>query len=421
MSCEKNGRKFSDAARRNGIGGQVSRYLNTLGSWSTYRDIGSAEEIPERIAQVTGAYFGIKGLIEGHPRVAGVLGAIIGVHALEKVTGGIATTGMRLYGRGRPVASYRSIMIRKSPFTPKKAGAMNRLTGGRILEANGYYFFEGGRTWHCQSTTFQFGDEPRTLTRINSFSIPQREYFFDRPVAVPGDREPAEGEKTIPIQRIIDTVKGDEEPDTIPGFIGSINELEGATPLRNIKQILFAANWLLVDPGERDGSDGEYVDYEALVKGTRPGGTDTGSGGVYRVTRPVSSSSSSSSYWPSTTRIPIRTASTPEPVRTSSLPQAQPYGADLFRSGSPASSAGNSSPAERYRDRIRIGNKDYPLVVKRVLMAPFSGGRKADAVYYDDELNQWREVVDEEDRVNLAKAVDEGRLSVVDPNDWPKT
>ncbi|MBE7556707.1 MAG: hypothetical protein HS126_37125 [Anaerolineales bacterium] len=65
MSCEKNGRKFSDAARRNGIGGQVSRYLNTLGSWSTYRDIGSAEEIPERITQVTGAYFGIKGLIEG--------------------------------------------------------------------------------------------------------------------------------------------------------------------------------------------------------------------------------------------------------------------------------------------------------------------------------------------------------------------
>jgi hypothetical protein len=327
---------------------------------------------------------------------------------------------MRLYGRGRPVASYRGILIRKSPFTPKAAGVMNRLTGGRVLEASGYYFFEGGRTWHCQSTTFRIGDEPRTLTRLNSFSIPQREYFFDRPVAVPGDREPAEGEKTIPVQRIIDTVKGDEEPDTIPGFIGSINELEGATPLRNIKHILFAANWLLVDPGERDGSDGEYVDYEALVKGTRPGGPDTGSGGVYRVTRPASSSSSSSGYWPSTTRIPIRTASTPEPVRTSS-PQVQPYGADLFRSGSAVSPASNLSPAERYRDRIRIGNKDYPLVVKRVLMAPFSGGRKADAVYYDDDLNQWREVVDEEDRVNLAKAVDEGRLSVVDPNDWPKT
>lgn len=420
MSCEKNGRKFSDAAKRNGIGGQISRYLNTLGSWSTYRDIGSAEEIPERIAQVTGAYLGIKGLIDGHPRVAGVLGAIIGVHALEQVTGGIATTGMRLYGRGRPVASYRGIMIRKSPFTPRVAGAMNRLTGGRVLEANGYYFFEGGRTWHCQSTTFRIGDEPRTLTRVKSLSIPQREYFFDRPVTVPDDREPAEGEKTIPVQRIIDTVKGDEEPDTIPGFIGSVNELEGATPLRNIKHSLFAANWLLVDPSERDGSDGDAqrVDYEALVKGARPGGSEPGSGGVYQVTRPTSP------YWPSTAHTPLRSTSTPEPIRplrTTTFPQAKPYGADLFRSGSATSQAGNSSPAERYKDRIRIGNKDFPLVVKRVLLAPFSGGRKADAVYFDDELNQWREVIDEQDRLNLAKAVEEGRLSIIDPIDWPKT
>ena len=421
MSCDTGAKKYSSsAAKRNGIGSQVSRYLNTLGSWSTYRDLGSAEEIPERIAQVTGAYFGIKGLIEGHPRVAGVLGVIIGVHALEKVTSGIATTGMRLYGRGKPVASYRGIMIRKSPFTPKAAGVMNRLTGGRVLEANGYYFFEGGKTWHTQSTTFQVGDEPRTLTRVKSFSIPQREYFFDRPVTVPGDREPAEGEKTIPIQRVIDTVKGDEEPDTIPGFIGSVNELEGVTPLRNIKHTLFAANWLLVDPGERDGSSGEYVDYETLVKGT----PTTGSGGVYQVARPASSTASGSNYWPSTTRIPIRMATTPEPIRparSTSPPQAQPYGPDLFRSGAAAGQANSLAPAERYKDRIRIGSKDYPPVVKRVVLSPFSaGGRKADAVYYDDDLNQWREVVDEEDRVNLARAVDEGRLSIIEPNDWPK-
>ncbi len=422
MSCDTGARKYSgNAAKRNGIGGQVSRYLSTLGSWSTYRDLGSAEEIPERIAQVTGAYFGIKGLVEGHPRVAGVLGAIIGVHALEKVTGGLATTGMRLYGRGKPVASYRGLLIRKSPFTPKTAGVLNRLTGGRVLAANGYYFFEGGRTWHTQSTTFQVGDEPRTLTRVQSFSLPQREYFFDRPVTVPGDREPAGGEKTIPIQRVIDTVKGDEEPDAIPGFIGSVNELEGATPLKNLKHALFAANWLLVDPGERDGSGGEVVDYEALVKGTSPGG----SGGVYQVTRPAASGSS---YWPSTTRIPIRTATAPEPpsgrrpAGSTPVPQAQPYGAAPFRSPSGAGQGSSLSPAERYKDRIRIDGQDYPLVVKRVVLSPFSpGGRKADAVYYDDGLKSWREVVDEEDRANLARAVDEGRLSVVDPDDWPKT
>jgi hypothetical protein len=428
MTCDRNPRKYGDAAQRNGIGGQVNRYLNTVGSWSTYRDIGSAEEIPERIAQVTGAYFGIKGLIEGHPRLVGVLGAIIGVHALEKVTGGLATTGMRLYGRGKPVASYRGIMIRKSPFTDRSAGALNRLTGGRVLAASGYYFFEGGRTWHTQSTTVQLGDEARTLTRIKSFSLPQREYFFDRPVTVPGDREPAEGEKTIPIQRIIDTIKGDEEPDAIPGFIGGINELEGITPLRNIKHTLFAANWLLVDPGERDGSDGEYVDYEALVRGTRPGGA-TNAGGVYRVNRPATTASTGSSYWPSTSRIPIRTPSRPEPtVRPVSSPppppspppQAEPYGANLFRSGPTSSQDRRSTPAARYQDRIRIAERDYPLVVKRLVRSPVSGQVKADAVYYDDSLGQWRTVVETEDRLNLARAVQEGRLSVVGEKDWPK-
>ncbi|MEW5961866.1 MAG: hypothetical protein AB1801_29445, partial [Chloroflexota bacterium] len=161
MSYVNHTYRRADPTRRNGIIHQTQRYLDTLGRWSTYRDLGRAEEIPERIAQVTGAFFGLKGLVEGHPRLAGLLGIIIGLHALEQLTGGLATTGMRLYGRGRPVASYRGIMIRKSPFTPRTAAAMNRLTGGRVLAATGYYFFEGGRTWHCQSTTLQFGDEAR--------------------------------------------------------------------------------------------------------------------------------------------------------------------------------------------------------------------------------------------------------------------
>ncbi|MBN1992737.1 MAG: hypothetical protein JW953_08515 [Anaerolineae bacterium] len=49
MSCEKNGRRAGNAARRNGIWGQVSRYLNTLGSWSTYRDLTGLDQIPERV------------------------------------------------------------------------------------------------------------------------------------------------------------------------------------------------------------------------------------------------------------------------------------------------------------------------------------------------------------------------------------
>jgi hypothetical protein len=182
---------------------------------------------------------------------------------------------------------------------------------------------------------------------------------------------------------------------------------------------LFAANWLLVDPSERDGSDGEYVDYEALVKGARPGSATKAGGGLYRVDRPVTSSSAGSSYWPSTTRIPIRTASRPEPtvraVRSPPPPQAEPHGDNLFRSGPPSSQDRDSTLAERYQDRIRIGEQDYPLVVKRLVRSPVSGQVKADAVYYDDNLSQWRAVIEDEDRLNLARAVQEGRKGI----SWP--
>jgi hypothetical protein len=56
-----------------------------------------------------------------------------------------------------------------------------------------------------------------------------------------------------------------------------------------------------------------------------------------------------------------------------------------------------------------------------VVRSPFNGDeRKADAIYYDDEVGLWREVVNEEDRLNLARAVEEGRLSLVEPIQWPR-
>ncbi|MEW5956105.1 MAG: hypothetical protein AB1801_00150 [Chloroflexota bacterium] len=198
MSYVNHTHRRADATRRNGILHQTQRYLDTLGSWSTYRDLGNIEELPERIAQLTAAYFGLKGLAEGHLRLSGILGAIIFVHALEQVTGGVATTGMRLYARGKPVANYRGITIRQSPFTPKVAPFLYHITGGRVLVVDGCYFFESGRTWHCQSLNLEVGDEHRVLTHLQTFSLPQREFFFDRPVIVLGDREQEPGSEPSP-------------------------------------------------------------------------------------------------------------------------------------------------------------------------------------------------------------------------------
>jgi hypothetical protein len=410
----------ADVTRRNGIFNQTQRYLDTLGSWHTYRDLGSIDEVPERIAQLTAAYFGLKGLTKGHLRLSGVLGFVIFVHALEQVTGGAATTGMRLYGRGQPVASYRGLTIRQSPFTPKIARILDQMTGGRVLAADGCYFFESGRTWHCQSLILPLGDEHRTLTWLQTFSLPQREFFFDRPVTVPGNREPGEGERTISIQRIIEMIIGDEPPEAIPGFIGSVNELESLTPLRPIKLLFFLTQWLLIDPAERDNASGP-VDYGTVVKGL--GGTGSG-GATYQAPRQPTGPTTSCSLWPSTSRAtPGRPpASTPPPPPPPPPAyEADPFGPRPSVGSSMANGpAGSATPAARYKDRLRIEGRDYPLVIKRVLTSPLNGGqRKVDAVYFDDRLGQWCEVVDEETRISLARAVEAGLVSVIDPAYWP--
>ena len=396
MSCDNNSRTVSNtASRRNGIMGQASKYLNTLGNWSTYRDLNSVEDIPERIGQVTTAFFGLEGLGKnGFPKLAGILGAVMAVHALEQVTGAGVTFGARLLGRGEPIGKYRGIILRQSPLTPRMAGAVNRLTGGRLLNAKGYYFFESGRTWHSQTATVQVGDTPKTLTHVRSYSLPYREYYFDRELSP---------------QTVVDVVKGDRDPDTVPGFIGSVNELENVTALGGLKRAFFAANWLLIDEGERDEGGPGFVDYDALVKGRQASST-------YQVSRAPAYSSSRSS-WPSTTSQTVSplTGARTGPVSSADSSPSQPYGAQYFRSGNAVPPGGD--PYERIQDRYQAPNgRQYPLLVRALKTNPITMTKKADAIYYDGEMKRWREIVDDDVKLALAKDVEASKLKVT--QDW---
>jgi hypothetical protein len=403
LSCDRSGRRCANASKRNGLSGQVSRYLNTVGSWSTYRDLGGVEEAPERLAEVTAAFFGLKGLLAGRPQLTGLLGLIIGLHALEQITGSTITFGMRLLARGRPLYQpYRGITLRQSPFTPRVARLVNRLSHGRVSDSQGYYFFQGGRTWHYQSLTLELAAETRTLTVLRSFSIPHREFFFDR--AIPPDDS-------------INLALGDRDPDTIPGYIGSVNEFEDATgAIGNLKRVFFMANWLLVDPGERDSGGGvaaDIVDYDALVKGLPPGGQEQGqkinirtaprSGPVY---------STGSRPYPSTTPVRSGPGSTLRPM--TSPPQAirpaeqAPYGATLFAPG--------DRPA---RQTVEVDGQVRPLVIRRLMTDPLSGRRRAEAAYYDEALGQWRLIDDNSAREQLAAQVEAGQLALDPSGAWP--
>lgn len=266
MSCETNSKKGCGVARRNGVWGLTSRYLNVLGNWSTWSDINSLEQIPERLEKITAAYFGISGVTSGRARVViAILAAKVGIGALEQTTASMATFGVKTLMRGEPIGLYQGLTIRKSPITQRYAAVLNRVTGGRVIDYNGYYFSEQGRTWHCQYFTVQIGDTTKTLAHVKSLGVPSWEYFFDRPISVDPEGDPRE--RVVAIQSIIETVKAKIDPSTIQGYIGSSNDFESLTPLKDIKRAFFALNWLLVDELERDGGDvPELIDYDSLFK-----------------------------------------------------------------------------------------------------------------------------------------------------------
>lgn len=403
MSCDRNGRACANnAATQNGIIGLASRYLNTLGNWSTYRDLRSLEQVPERLEQVTAAFFGLAGLSElargKWPKSLSILGVIVGVHLLEQATGAVATTGVRLFGRGQPAAKYQGLIIRQSRLTPRIAAALNRLTGGRVLAAEGYYFHDRGRTWHAQSLTIPVKGTPRTITHIRSFSLPHREHFFDRPLTLNGHEPATIGEdgqpRTVPLQRVIEVIKGNEDPETIPGYIGSTNELENITNLGHLKRALFAANWFLLDESERDTPSPDFVDYDALLKPKNEG---------YRAT-----ASSATSAWPSTT----------QPVRLTPKPAASPTGRTVQLRPRPANPVVYSPPAPLEIKNstnpndptfyTQVEGRERPVVVRRIVVSPLTKVRKADAQYYDEETGQWRDIMADDLRIQLARAVEEG-------------
>jgi hypothetical protein len=379
MSCEKNGKRVGQAARLNGIMGWTNRYLSALGTPDLYRDVTGLAQIPGRIGEITEAALGLRGLVtedgllKRQPAIiGGAMAFVLATHALEQGTGAVATAGMRLGARGKPFGRHRGVILRESPFTPKFARAVNRLTGGRLLEAEGYYFFSSGRTWHSQTLAAQVGDMKKTLTKVRSLGVPWREYYFDRSVAP---------------DNVVDVVKGDLDPDTIPGYIGATTPVENITPLGQFKRALFVASWFLIDEGERDEGGGwPRVDYRALMDG----GEQSASG-------KLSSAKQNGSGWPSTSGGGI---------------YSYDRGGLQFYNPAPR----QTIPTRSYPSPYRPGDKplgvDYtvnglacPVEVSSIVIDPKTRRELAVAKYWEPRLPSpgWKEIIDKDVRAELVQ------------------
>ncbi len=428
MSCGGKNKRCADAAARNGIWALGNKALGIIGSWETYKDLSSPDQIPARILEEVGRTFGLEGLGKGTRPTLTFLGMVAAVHLSERATGALATFGMRMAARGKPVAKYRNIIVRKSPFIQSKARALSRMTGNKLLDADGYYFHDRGITWHAQSFTFDVKGVPRTITQVRSYSMPYREHFFDRPLTANSSHSEAIGEdaeaREVPIQRVIDVVTGYDQAENISGYIGGSNELENTVGLGSVKRLFFAANWYLLDESERDVPSGgsDFVDYDALAAGRKPGKQ----AGTLVPAAPGAS----------TTAIPIPGTRRGNNYYPSMQPQqghdatAQAYAEHLFGGIARNVAARNSSYREitysgqdplREIPKLSGQYKDpgtgrtYPAVVSAMGKAPGDGAPLANVLYFDPDVTgggMWKQIEDEQVRREWGSHVAAGQIPI---------
>lgn len=87
------------------------------------------------------------------------------------------------------------------------------LIGLRVVtKSDGVVFQTGGKSWHRGTVTFKTSSGERTVTHLQSLSLPARHYYFDRP---------------LPVDRAVNLAAGQIKPEDTPGFAGKISNAEG--------------------------------------------------------------------------------------------------------------------------------------------------------------------------------------------------
>ncbi|GAB4443892.1 MAG: hypothetical protein Kow0031_26230 [Anaerolineae bacterium] len=355
----------------NRLGQRVEQYLNTLGNWNTYRAARQPADILHTVVQVTAAFFGLN--TDGS-RLTGatILGAIMALHTLERLTASLGTLAIRLTARGQRVGQHRGVALRASSLTTRTSGALRWLLGSRLQQTAGYFFHAGGCTWHYQVLALRLWGETRLLAYLRSLSLPHRSHFFDR---------------DITWQAAIEIGLGERLPERLLGHLGSINELEHAAGLpARAKLAWIAATWLLVDPDERTAQQAPLPSGPSAppYRSSWSAPSSKGSGTSYPAAPPASS----------VLQLPP-TPTAPSATNGPAPPPPPPSGPEAW-----------------VTDRYTLHGRSYPLLVRNIVINPITQRRKADALFFDADSRRWRTVDNETDQIALAGEVAAGRLRV---------
>ncbi|MFC1975327.1 hypothetical protein ACFLXQ_02890 [Chloroflexota bacterium] len=226
---------------------------------------------------------------------------------------------------------------------------LNRLDSGLglVRDSGGMMLEIKGQTWHRGTLEVSTAQGERTITHIQSMSLPQQHYYFSRRLS---DNE------------AVGTVTGQKgfDPKYMDGYIGQISEVESLVP-----------TWARIK--------------KSLIRGQLLWGGHSNQKGR-----------------------PAQQAQTQAPKNKSKRP-ARPVAAGQ-RQSEPQNEETGLFPLEKIGDRVSLAGQDYPVIVRRVVNSPANKRPLADAAYYDAEADAWKVVTDEEARSRLANQVRVGAI-----------
>lgn len=231
--------------------------------------------------------------------------------------------------------------------------------GSRITSSEGKMFEVKGKSWHYGATVVKTRQGERTITHLQSLSIPAAHYYYSHLLS---DNE---------VVGIITDQKG-FEPKALSsgGYAGQISEVESLCPMwASLKRSLIQAHLRWGDAAPATGGlraqaeepaavqAGKQDDRQGQGSRQRKRGGRLPSGGGNQILTP-----------------------------SGELPAEPPQG---------------DGP------RVKLGSREYRVFVRRVVEMP-DQRRLAEAAYYDDRAGVWREVKDPAVRERLASDVGAG-------------
>lgn len=110
----------------------------------------------------------------------------------------------------------------------------------KLVSSDGVMFKSGATTWHRGTTVMKMEDGPRTVSHLQSLSLPASHYYFDHPLSD---------------ENAVELAAGKVKPESVPGYVGHVSALEGLSPISAKAKHWLIKSYLFFGPRARNSTN----------------------------------------------------------------------------------------------------------------------------------------------------------------------